>query len=90
MAVKKTETVQETETVVEQENAYDPWTDMRDVMLPRETGSRSLYFSVNDYTCQIPRGQRVQVPYPIALAVEEYLNNEVLRDEAITEMPNRG
>ena len=53
----------------------DPWKVMKDVRIPRGKAGeeKSVWFSLNDYTVQIPRGQTVSVPAPIAERVEMYL-----------------
>lgn len=58
-----------------EEVQQDPWKIMVDVKIPRggRTDEKSVWFSVNDYTVSIPRGQTVKVPQPVAERVELWL-----------------
>ena len=49
------------------EQAYDPWKDMREIMLPRAGGNeqQSQFCAVNGRTFQVPRGRMTEVPLPI-------------------------
>ena len=87
MTTKKTET-EVIETVEAAEPVEtDPWKIMVDVKLPRAGANeeKSVFFSLNHYTCQIPRGKVVPVPKPIAERVKLYLEalerEEDVRDE---------
>ena len=48
------------------EQAYDPWKDMREIMLPRAGNNEQQfqYVGVNGRTFQVPRGKRTEVPRP--------------------------
>jgi hypothetical protein len=60
-----------TEIVVEaaapSAEAYDPWKDMRSILLPRAGGNeqQSQFCAVNGRTFQVPRGRMTEVPLPI-------------------------
>lgn len=47
--------------------AYDPWKDMREIMLPRAGNNEQQFqlVGVNGRTFQVPRGKRTQVPLPV-------------------------
>lgn len=49
------------------EQKYDPWKDMREIMLPRAGNNEQQfqYVGVNGRTFQVPRGKRTEVPLPI-------------------------
>ena len=49
------------------EQAYDPWKDMREIMLPRAGNNEQQfqYVGVNGRTFQVPRGKRTEVPLPV-------------------------
>ena len=49
------------------EQAYDPWKDMREIMLPRAGNNEQQfqYVGVNGRTFQVPRGKRTEVPRPV-------------------------
>ena len=63
MAVKKTT---EAEEILE-EKAYDPWTDMRTITIPRggRNEEKAITASVNNRDYIIPKGKPVEVPYPV-------------------------
>lgn len=60
-----------TEVVVEAATpaaeAYDPWKDMRSILLPRAGGNeqQSQFCAVNGRTFQVPRGRMTEVPLPV-------------------------
>ena len=49
------------------EQKYDPWKDMREIMLPRAGNNEQQfqYVGVNGRTFQVPRGKRTEVPRPV-------------------------
>ena len=49
------------------EQAYDPWKDMRESMLPGAGNNEQQfqYVGVNGRTFQVPRGKRTEVPRPV-------------------------
>ena len=49
------------------EQAYDPWKDLREIMLPRAGNNEQQfqYVGVNGRTFQVPRGKRTEVPRPV-------------------------
>ena len=46
---------------------YDPWKDMRSILLPRAGGNEQQFqfCAVNGRTFQVPRGRMTEVPLPI-------------------------
>ena len=67
MATKK-----ETTETVEVQVTADPWSVKEEIFLPVESGQESfLYVSLNHYSAQIPRGQQVTVPKPVADMIRE-------------------
>lgn len=60
-----------TEVVVEAAapvaEAYDPWKDMRSILIPRAGGNEQQFqfCAVNGRTFQVPRGKMTEVPLPI-------------------------
>ncbi len=46
---------------------HDPWTDMREITLPRAGSNEQQFWfvGVNGRTFQVPRGKRTQVPLPV-------------------------
>ena len=49
------------------EQAYDPWKDMREIMLPRAGNNEQQvqYVGVHGRTFQVPRGKRTEDPRPV-------------------------
>lgn len=51
----------------EMTSVYDPWKDMRTIMLPRAGSNEQQfqYVGVNGRTFQVPRGKQTEVPRPV-------------------------
>ena len=58
-----------------EQKAYDPWTDMRTVYVPRMSRGEqaTLNVGVNYKTYFVPKDQTVEVPAPVAEVVNEML-----------------
>lgn len=52
---------------------YDPWSDRRDVYVPRENGQSSMFVAINGRTFNVPCGRTVSVPAPVAEVIEHRL-----------------
>lgn len=62
--------------------AYDPWTDMVEITLPRHPKNEQnfQFVAVNDRRFQVPRsGKPVSVPRPV---YEVLRNSEIMKDYA--------
>lgn len=67
----------------------DPWKIMKDVQIPRgSSDEKSVPFSLNNYSTQIPCGKKVSVPYPVALRVEMYLRALERETDVRESIPN--
>lgn len=66
------------ENKVQQENAYDPWQDMREVFVPRRSRGEvdTLMVSVNEKQYLIPKEKRVEVPFPVYDVVNAMLEQQ--------------
>ena len=51
---------------------HDPWTDMREITLPRAGSNEQQFWfvGVNGRTFQVPRGKAVEVPKPVYEVLE--------------------
>ena len=90
MATKKTEATVEVEETMEMNT--DPWTVMKEVILPRARSneSKSVYVAINGRAYQVPRGKRTQVPLPIYERLQIYLDAEEVMQDTYDSVPNEG
>lgn len=72
------------------ENAYNPWKDMREVYIPKQTrGEQStLEVGVNDRTFFVPKDQWTEVPAPVWEVVEEMLRQRKKNEEYLSSNPD--
>ena len=68
---------------LENQSAYDPWQDMRQVFIPKRsrTEQNTLEVGVNDKTFFIPKDQFVDVPMPLWEVVREMLDAQKTMEE---------
>ena len=67
-------------------NTYDPWQDMRQVYIPKQTrGEQStLEVGVNDKTYFVPKDTWVEVPAPVWEVVNEMLKRRKETEEYLS------
>ena len=72
------------------EMTYDPWKDMRQVYIAKQTrGEQStLEVGVNDKTYFVPKDQWVDVPAPVYEVVQEMLRARKRNEEYLSSNPN--
>ena len=79
---KKKDQIQEKETEIQEKEPYDPWQDMREILVPKKKNGdqESIYCAVNGRSYLVPCTGRLQkVPAPI---YEVLINSQLLQDEA--------
>ena len=71
-------------------NTYDPWQDMRQVYIPKQTrGEQStLEVGVNDKTYFVPKDTWVEVPAPVWEVVNEMLKRRKETEEYLSKNEN--
>ena len=70
------------------ETAYNPWKDMRQVFIPLQRGDKKTQeVGVNDKTYFIPKGQCVEVPFPVWEVVMEMLDRQRIMEEEADKDP---
>ena len=79
---KKKDQIQEKETEIQEKEPYDPWQDMREILVPKKKNGdqESIYCAVNGRSYLVPcTGRPQKVPAPI---YEVLINSQLLQDEA--------
>ena len=71
-------------------NAYDPWKDMRQVYIPKQTRGEqnTLEVGVNDKTYFVPKDKWVEVPAPVWEVVNEMLKRRKENEEYLSKNEN--
>lgn len=67
------------------------WDDMREIILPRagRNERKTVYVNINGHEFNIPRGEKVSVPYPVYERLEIMLEAEARADATAEGIPNK-
>lgn len=77
---------------LEVKNDYDPWKDMRDVFLPRQSAGNepTMFVGVNGRTFLLPYGKKSTVPMPVYEVIMQKFEAENILAEVEASVPNKG
>lgn len=74
------------------EKDYNPWEDMRDVYMPRQTAGEepTMFVGVNGHFFLVPYGKKSTVPLPIYNEIQRRFAAEGALADVEASIPNKG